>query len=214
MIKGVLFDFWGTLVENGVYSPLRQAKKILGINMPFGKYVVRFEKALMLSNKSLEDGFRQVFDAFNIPFEQAVLDELVALWRENAEKAELYPETKDVLEDLKANDIKLCLISNTDSFSVNQVLSKTTLRKYLDAIVLSCAVGCLKTNPRMFYYALKMLNLQKNEVVMVGDSIESDVIGAKKAGIKVILVDRKNKREFQPKINNLSELKEMLENLN
>ncbi len=47
---------------------------------------------------------------------------------------------------------------------------------------------------------------------MVGDSVPTDIIGARSAGIKAILLDRRNRREFLPKITNLRELKELMEN--
>ena len=48
---------------------------------------------------------------------------------------------------------------------------------------------------------------------MVGDSILSDVEAAKNAGIKAILMDRKNGQEFNPKIRNLKELQALLETI-
>jgi FMN phosphatase YigB (HAD superfamily) len=57
---------------------------------------------------------------------------------------------------------------------------------------------------------LKKLKIKKTEAVMVGDSLESDIKAAENAGIKAILVDRHNKREYSDKISNLAELKEKL----
>ena len=47
MVKAIIFDFWGTLVENGVWSPIKQVKQILDIDVPFSEYVVRMEKAMI-----------------------------------------------------------------------------------------------------------------------------------------------------------------------
>lgn len=47
MVKGVFFDFWGTLVENGTYSPLKQSFSILRVRMPFGAFAEQFERVLM-----------------------------------------------------------------------------------------------------------------------------------------------------------------------
>ena len=44
-MKGVLFDFWGTLVENAIRpSPIRQVQFYMNLEMPFSDYVVRFEE--------------------------------------------------------------------------------------------------------------------------------------------------------------------------
>ena len=41
MVKAILFDFWGTLVENGVRSPVKQVKWILMLkDMDFSEYII------------------------------------------------------------------------------------------------------------------------------------------------------------------------------
>ena len=49
MVKALLFDFWGTLVEQGIYSPIKQVQDILQVRMPFSAYVARMEQAMMTS---------------------------------------------------------------------------------------------------------------------------------------------------------------------
>jgi putative hydrolase of the HAD superfamily len=102
------------------------------------------------------------------------------------------------------------LISNTDSSSVRSVLEKFDMNKYFDEIALSCDTGLLKSNKKSFSTILKKLKIKKTESIMVGDSMESDIKGAENAGIKAILVDRYNKREYENKISNLNELRDKL----
>jgi HAD superfamily hydrolase (TIGR01450 family) len=45
-----------------------------------------------------------------------------------------------------------------------------------------------KPSPRMFNFALKLANQKAENTVMVGDQIETDLVGAKKVGIHTILV--------------------------
>ena len=67
MVKAILFDFWGTLVSNGVWSPIKQVKQKLDINMPFSEYVVRMERAMMTEKfPSLKKAFENVFLEFSI----------------------------------------------------------------------------------------------------------------------------------------------------
>ena len=54
-------------------------------------------------------------------------------------------------------------------------------------------VKSYKPHPEIFLYALKKAGLAPEEVVHVGDSYYSDVLGAKNAGISAILVDREGK---------------------
>ena len=74
MVKAILFDFWGTLVENGVHSPIKQVKNILNIRLPFSEYVIRMEKAMMTQEfSSLKDAFIAVGKEFNIEYLQIAL---------------------------------------------------------------------------------------------------------------------------------------------
>ena len=61
MTKIILLDFWGTLVENGVWSPTKQVRNILGIRMPFPEYVVRMERSMMTKEFSSLKAFLYVF---------------------------------------------------------------------------------------------------------------------------------------------------------
>ena len=65
---------------------------------------------------------------------------------------------------------------------------KSGLRDCFAHIVLSEEVGCQKPNPRIFEEALRMNGLQAEEVVMIGDSWNSDIQGAINAGIDQIWI--------------------------
>lgn len=210
-MKGVLLDFWGTIVENGVHpSPVRQAKRILRVNCDFTEYIVTFEKAFMTKKfETLTEAFHNVTQEFNLNPPGFVYDNLVGMWNKNTLLSKPFPETIETLEELKKK-YKLVLVSNTDSLSVPQLLEKFDLKKYFDDIILSCDVGLLKTDKKLFAKALKKVKLKASEVVMVGDSIPTDIEGAKNAGIRAILVDRRDSREYDDKIPDLTGLKDIL----
>ena len=69
---------------------------------------------------------------------------------------------------------------------------KSGLRDCFAHIVLSEEVGCQKPNPRIFEEALRMNGLAAEDVVMIGDSWNSDIQGAINAGIDQIWI-RKSK---------------------
>lgn len=92
---------------------------------------------------------------------------------------------------------------------------KSGLRDCFAHIVLSEEVGCQKPNPRIFEEALRMNGLQAEDVVMIGDSWNSDIQGAINAGIDQIWI-RKSKDPL-PKgqtatylVQSLSEVMEIL----
>ncbi len=213
MVKAIFFDFWGTLVENGVFpSPVRQAKNLLQLyKLPFPEYIVRFEKSFMTKDfEDLYKAFENVCKEFKITPTKSMLDGLVGMWNKNKLLAKPFAETLEVLENLK-KDYKIVLISNTDSFSVQSVMEKYEMKNCFDLILLSCEKGMLKSNPEMFDFAINELKLKKEDVIMVGDSIESDIAGARNAGIKPVLIDRNDRRKnFEDRILNLNELNKFL----
>lgn len=213
MVEAILFDFWGTLVENGVYpSPIRQVRYILRLNIPFQDFVITFEETFMLKKyATLGEAFEQVCKAFDAKPPKFIIDKLIGMWNKNMLLAKPFPETIKVLEELKKK-YKLAIIANTDNISLDPVLDKFDLRKYFDAIILSYDIGHLKSDVQMFEETLNKLGIKKKkDCIMVGDSIESDMAGAAKAKIDAILIDRKNRQIYDKKIKSLEELHTLLE---
>ena len=211
MIEAVIFDFWGTLVENGVWSPIKQVKAILGIRIPFSEYVVRMEKAMMTKEfPTLKEAFEAVCKEFGVESTEEKMEKLVGMWNKSWMLAKPYDEVVEELQKLKEN-YKLILVSNTDNFSVNKVFEKFNLENLFDETFLSCDLGLIKTDPEFLKTILEKVDLKPEECILVGDSIQSDVKAAENAGIKGVLIDRKDRREFQPKIKNLKELDHFLQ---
>ncbi len=204
--QGILFDFWGTLVDNGLQpSPVRRAKKILNIKMPFQEYIERFEDAFMTAQyEDLYEAFDAVCDEFNLNASDRVIQRCVEMWEENDEKARPYDDTDPILDMLQA-EYKLGLVSNSPP-TMRKVLERFDLDEFFDTIVLSCDVGALKTDAKLFRTALDELELEADDVIMVGDSLHTDIKGAKNAGIKPVLCDRRETRNFKPKITKLEEV--------
>lgn len=208
MAKAVLFDFWGTLAENGTYSPLRQTYNILRMRMKFSEFVIKTEHVLMTKPyKDQATAFTEVCKAFNIEPRPFIIDKLIGVWNKNKLLAKLYPDTIPVLEELKKEGYKLAILSNSPNNNVEQVLEKFDLGKYFDAVILSWETGTLKTDKEMFETALKKLKVKKEDALMVGDSIPTDIEGAKNADVKAILLDRRDSREWPEKIKDLTEVK-------
>jgi HAD superfamily hydrolase (TIGR01549 family) len=211
MVKGVLFDFWGTLVENGTYSPLRQSYSILRARMRFGEFAEKFEKVLM--TKEFEDqatGFAEVCKTFNVDPKPPIIEKLIGIWNKNRLLADVYPDTIDTLKALKEKGLKIVLVSNAPANSIEQVLDKFEMKEFFDGIFISYQHGKLKTDG-LFKIALKGTKLKASDVISIGDSKETDIKGAEGEGIKAYLIDRKDRREFERKIKSLSEILPELE---
>lgn len=210
-VKAIIFDLWGTILENGVYpSPTKQTKKILGLfDMDYPEFVIRFEKAFMTTGyDNIKDGLQRVFEEFNVnPNEYNRVDRLIGLWNKAKIMSRLYPETIKVLEELK-KEHKLILLSNLPA-TQKDILERFGFDKIFDEIFLSYETGCIKSEGG-FEKVMKKTKLSASEMIMVGDSLDSDIKSAEKAGIKGILVDRRNVREHDLKILSLEEIQKIL----
>ena len=206
MKKTIIFDFWGTLVEQGVYSPLKQVRRILGVTMEYPEFVVLLEKTMMTRPfETLTDAFAEVCKTFKVEPTPQLLEELIGMWNKNWLLAQPYSETATVLRELKKKH-QLVLVSNTDAVSVERVLDKFALREYFDELFLSYKLGVIKTEPAFYKHIFATLGVASEDCVAVGDSMESDIAAAQRAGVTAILVDRRNVREYENKVRNLNQL--------
>ncbi len=210
MVKAILFDFWGTIVENGVWSPTKQVQNILQISLPFSEYVVRMEKAMMTSPfETLREAFQHVCTEFTIQPDERLLDELVGMWNKNWMLARPYPEAQETLQELR-QQYKVYLVTNSDLFSVPNVVEKHGIASWFDNVFLSCHLQTIKTDKNFLKRVLSEINLPPEDCVFVGDSIQSDMAAAQRMEIRGILLDRSGTREFEPKIASLHQLGRVL----
>jgi len=207
MKKVIIFDFWGTLVEQGVYSPIKQVRRILDLeSVNYPEFVSRLQTAMMREKfGSLNDAFEKVLLEFKIELNKNIIEELIGVWNKNWLLAMPYNETVEVLKKLKKNHT-LVLIANTDEFSVNNVLQKFNLVEFFDLVCLSYNEGILKNDISFYKNIISKLNVDFNDCLVVGDSIESDIKIAQREGIDAVLIDRRNRRDFEKKIIDLTGL--------
>jgi putative hydrolase of the HAD superfamily len=92
-------------------------------------------------------------------------------------------------------------------------MDRAGLERYLDFTITAKDVGAGKPETIIFSTALKKADLAASEVIYVGDQYQIDVLGANRAGIEAVLVDRYNlvsPPQDCTYINNLSELTDYL----
>jgi putative hydrolase of the HAD superfamily len=100
-----------------------------------------------------------------------------------------YPDAAPALAALRAAGLRLAIVSNWDC-SLRSVLADLGLAGAVDAIVVSAEVGARKPDTQIFLAALEQLRRGPDEAVFVGDSLETDVAGARAAGVRALLLER------------------------
>lgn len=108
---------------------------------------------------------------------------------------QLEKDTIPTLKSLKAMSYRIGLITNAgDALDVNTLIDRAGIRSYLDRIWISANVGVRKPNPRIFEIALDSMNVRPKEAVMVGDSLNADILGANTIGMSSIWITRRADR--------------------
>jgi putative hydrolase of the HAD superfamily len=100
-----------------------------------------------------------------------------------------YPDAAPALAGLRGAGLRLAVVSNWDC-SLSSVLAQLGLAAAIDRVVVSAEVGVAKPDPRIFHVALERLGCDVSEALFVGDSLETDVAGARAAGLRALLIDR------------------------
>jgi putative hydrolase of the HAD superfamily len=100
----------------------------------------------------------------------------------------LYPEVLGVLEQLRER-FQLAVISNFDG-RLRLILQNLGISKYFVHVFISSELGADKPDPEIFRRALKLMDLNANEVLHVGDDPERDWKAATEAGLLVFQLDR------------------------
>ena len=101
---------------------------------------------------------------------------------------ELYPEVLGVLEEL-APRFQLDVISNFDG-RLRFILQHLGISKYFSHVFISSELGADKPDPEVFRRAVKLMHLNANELLHVGDDPERDWKAAKAAGLAVFRLNR------------------------
>lgn len=126
----------------------------------------------------------------------------------------LYDDVTPALGELAARGIKVGLISNSHR-SLASFQQHFELHGLIAAAISSSEHGYLKPHPSIFESALTLLGASPAEAVMVGDSLPHDVEGARRAGMRAVLVQRAPQAAVVvppdvPVIRDLSELPPLL----
>jgi putative hydrolase of the HAD superfamily len=117
----------------------------------------------------------------------------------------IFDDVLPALDALAAAGIQLAVISNWDE-RLRPLLEQLGLAKYFETVVVSCQVGFPKPSPVIFEHAARRLGLSPGLILHVGDSPETDVLGAKSAGFHALLLDRGKERNTPEQISSLRDL--------
>ena len=193
------------------YDENHHLKIYQGINTAIWK---EFEEGLITQEKLKVERFKRLSDTLNAGFDEA---EFAKSYMKHLSYASfLYDDSIDLVESLH-KDYRLTIVTNGLKDVQDNRIRKSIIAKYFEDIVVSEEVLVSKPDPKIFEHALNNIkHTDKSKVLMVGDSLTSDIQGGINFGIDTCWFNPNkiaNKTSIKPtyEIANLMELKDILE---
>lgn len=233
MIKAVLFDCWGTLLQapglmrRGASVEIFHRSLSQDCGVDFEAFSEAYEEEASRQHQAAEldyhelDYVQRIDSALQaIGFQHPLRRQMVKrAWEdylaEWPRQSTPYDEAWGLLDSLRGR-YKLGLITNFwDGPTAREVFRMFGFDKAFDSMVVSGELGFRKPNPLLFRSALSELGVPPELAVMVGDTFLADVVGPKNLGIRAILIDadgsqRENHREADIVVRGIGEVGEAL----
>jgi putative hydrolase of the HAD superfamily len=124
----------------------------------------------------------------------------------------LFPETMEVLEELRRLRYRLGVISNFDS-RVYSVMESLKILSFFDSITISSETGYAKPHPGIFEAAIRVAGVPANRILFIGDNLTDDVQAGAAAGLHTILVDRHGRYSATDGVPIIQNLRQVLNEL-
>lgn len=196
-LRAVLFDAGNTLLfldyprlAQGVGEATGVALTAAGLAAQAGAAARVLERADTTDRERASRYLETLFRLAGVPDARmsAARDALLALHREKHLWGGVPEGTTAALERLRTAGYRLAVVSNSDGRAA-EGLAAAGLLAHFEVVIDSETVGFEKPDPRIFQAALDRMALRPDQAVYVGDIYEVDVVGARRAGLAVILLD-------------------------
>ena len=182
----LIFDLYGTLVDihteedDTVWEKTALYFGYYGAHYTGAELRAAFQSAM--AAKKARAG--QSYECFpDLPFEP-VMAQLFRI--ASTEYIRLYPGVTEALKKLRQDGYRLWLLSNAQRVFTAFELNHLGLAPYFDGLYLSSDFSCRKPDIRFFSALLEEQHLKKENCLMIGNDLDTDIAGAKNAGLDTL----------------------------
>ena len=201
MTRAVLFDLDDTLFDHRRSSAdaLRRVQNAHACfrAVPFADFERQHSKFLEEMHLSVVSGrldmdearrerFRRLFHLFGMSAAEETCSAAAKLYRSEYLAARRAMEGAEALLHAVRQHAPVGIVSNNILQEQKEKLEFCRLAAHVDVLVVSEAAGVSKPEPEIFQIALDALRVRAGEAVMVGDSWDADVVGARRCGIRAV----------------------------
>jgi putative hydrolase of the HAD superfamily len=207
-VRAVIFDLWDTLAL-WPSEAFEKVKRALAPHISDDVWNTTYDRR---QSGPLDAYFR------SLGLADAAVGECLRL-RSDFTRNALVPRAGaiETLEELQRRGFKRGLISVCSS-DVEEAWDQTAFAPHLDDVVLSCAVGLSKPDPRIYQLACERLEVEPNDCMFVGDGANDELAGAQQVGMRAVCVLPPGRvepiwteaRGWEPTISSLPEVLELV----
>ena len=206
MIKGIASDLDGTLIDTTkvLAEAWLEALKSEGIDV---KYEELYKKTKGIASKDIIRRFKSDSNPEDvIRIREKRKKNFLRII--NGDYQLLYPETLDVIKEIKSKGIKFAISTGLSLDLLGDILKLTGLDKLADAVVSADEMKKGKPEPDIFIEAFNRIGVEPKDGLVVGDS-DNDIIPGKKIGAFTVFISREGERSSLADAN-ITNLKELL----
>jgi haloacid dehalogenase superfamily, subfamily IA, variant 1 with third motif having Dx(3-4)D or Dx(3-4)E len=184
-LGGTLVDFKPTYHEPIYYILLKNGYEVelKNVYRAVSKYLGKSNLPVVEGNPVID--VKEVLNIMNLNVDSITMQELSSL-KFSSSFYTLYHDTIPFLTSLKNKGYKIIVISNA-SQKINEVIKNTGISEYLNGLIASYSFGKIKPDPEIFKEGIRIAG---ETGYYVGDLFEVDYLGAARAGLEPILLDR------------------------
>jgi|SRR3989339_305028 len=189
----MIFDLWQTLAD----SPIKPSN-LFDELFPDDKTISReffletlFSSDLYTKNIPLEESLNNFLSDLKIDDEEK-LKKIIYLWEKMAQKSFLIEGAGEIILSLKKKGYKICLLTNIDKYGYDNFPYKDFLDLF-DYQFLSYKNNLIKPNTKCWEIIKNHYQTGYENMIMIGDSLTSDISSAKNIGLQTIRVDLSKK---------------------
>lgn len=151
------------------------------------RFSLIFEELYKMTNKKLKK--EHVFEATSY---QTLLDKLEEEYQYNCPRQpHLLPFTLEMLTYLHHKGYQLHILTNGFEESQKLKLEYSGILHFFKNIITSDCTGFTKPNPIIFNHALTISNATPQNSIMIGDSFDADILGARSLGMQTVFYNPK-----------------------
>ena len=233
MIKYLLWDIDSTILDfvqaedaamkSGFRKfgiEIRDPDAISNYGLINDKYWERLERGEIDRQEVLHGRFREFFDSYKISYDDSLVADFNLFYQtELGNHIFFNPHAKETVEKL-AKDYKQYAVTNGSKIAQNLKLSKSGLDQIFDGVFISEDLGVDKPYKEFFDKVFDEVGSKnRDEYIIIGDSLTSDIRGGNNAGIRTIWYNQYGKENNERvtidyTIDNLADIPAIIKEIN